>query len=93
MKVALFGATGFVGSYILDSLVERGYTPSVLIREKSKHKVIVPKNSKIVFGDIDDLNAIQKTIEGSNAIIYNVGIINVDSLIAKIIMRIVYCWL
>ena len=75
MKVALFGATGFVGSYILDSLVSKGYNVSLLIRKISKNKLVLPESSNIVFGDIDNIDAIEKTIKGVDAIIYNIGII------------------
>ena len=37
MKIALFGASGFVGSYILDSIIEKGFEPSVLVREGSEN--------------------------------------------------------
>ena len=75
MKVALFGATGFVGSYILDSLIDKEFSPSILIREKSKDKLSIPKNTNIVSGDIDDLDAIKETMEKADAVIYNIGII------------------
>ena len=41
MKVALFGATGFVGSYIVDELLSQGHKPIVLVRkdsEKNRHR-------------------------------------------------------
>tara|TARA_Y100000996_G_scaffold398226_1_gene366068 strand:- start:202 stop:1134 length:933 start_codon:yes stop_codon:yes gene_type:complete len=75
MKVALFGATGFVGSYILDSLIDEDFSPSILIREKSKDKLSIPKNTNIVSGDIEDLDAIKETMEKADAVIYNIGII------------------
>ena len=75
MKVALFGATGFVGSYILDSLIDKEFSPSILIREKSKDKLSFPNNTSMVLGDIEDLDAIEETMEGADAVIYNIGII------------------
>jgi len=75
MRVALFGATGFVGSYILDSLINKGYNPSLLIRKTSKDKLAIPEGGNIIFGDISDINAIEKTIRGVDAVIYNIGII------------------
>ena len=75
MRIALFGATGFVGSYIIESLIKNNYSPSVLLRDKSKEKLIFSEKNKVTFGDINNLNAIEKTIKDSDAIIYNIGLI------------------
>ena len=40
MKVALFGGTGFVGSYIIDELIASGHTPRVLVRPGSEEKLM-----------------------------------------------------
>ena len=39
MKIALFGATGFVGSYIVDELIKNGHKPIVLVRKNSEKKL------------------------------------------------------
>ena len=33
MKVAMFGGTGFVGSYIVDKLISEAFIPKLLIRK------------------------------------------------------------
>ncbi len=73
MKVALFGGTGFVGSYILAELLREGYNPRLLVRNESLSKVIEP--CKVVNGDIENENAVVKTIDGADVVIYNIGII------------------
>ena len=35
MKVAVIGATGFVGGYLVDALLDAGHRPSVLVRTGS----------------------------------------------------------
>ena len=40
MKVAIFGGTGFVGSYIIDELIKNKHKPIVLVRSGSEHKLI-----------------------------------------------------
>ena len=75
MRIALFGATGFVGSYIIELLIKNNHLPSVLIRKKSKEKLIYPEKNKIIFGDINNLDAIEKTITDADAVIYNIGLI------------------
>ena len=73
MKVALFGGTGFVGSYLIDCLILNDYIPQVLVRSGSENKIRSECN--IIIGDIADENAVEKTIMGTEAIIYNIGII------------------
>ena len=36
LKVALFGGTGFVGSYIVDELVSREHHPRLMVRSGSE---------------------------------------------------------
>ena len=62
MKVALFGATGFVGSYIIDYLIAEQFEPSILIRKGSEKKILQSDKCRIISGDINDVNAIDETI-------------------------------
>ena len=73
MKVALFGGTGFVGSYITRELVREGFIPKVLVQSGSLSKI----NSlcEVVKGDIQNKNAILETMQGAEAVIYTIGII------------------
>ena len=75
MKVALFGGTGFVGSYIVKELINQGYTPKVLIRPGSENKLVHPEKCEIVSGDIFNENSINEVINDVDATIYNIGII------------------
>ena len=74
MRVALFGGTGFVGSYIIDQLIESGRVPRVLVRPGSYQKIISPK-CETVEGDIANADAIMSVLEDAEAVIYNIGII------------------
>jgi NADH dehydrogenase len=75
MRVAIFGGTGFVGSYLTDALLTAGHHPILLVREGNEHRVSQPDLCTIIDGDIDDAVAIQKTLEGADAVIYNIGIL------------------
>ena len=75
MKIAVFGATGFIGSYILDSLIEKGYEPSVLVRKGSENKLSQPDKCTIVTGNVKDENSISETMANAEGVIYNIGII------------------
>ena len=73
MKVAMFGGTGFVGSYIVDKLISEAFIPKLLIRKGSESKA--QTRCELISGNIQDKSAVRKTIEGTDAVIYNIGII------------------
>ena len=75
MKVALFGGTGFVGSYIIDQLIDLGHKPRILVREGSDHKIQSSENCEIIYGDISNDTAIREVVDGSDAVIYSIGLI------------------
>lgn len=75
MKVAVFGATGFIGSYLVDALVNRDHEPHVLVRQGSEKRLRHPEACAITSGDLEDRVAIRATINDSDAVIYNTGIL------------------
>ena len=75
MQVALIGGTGFFGGYLVDALVEAGHVPKVLVRSGSASKLQRPENCLTVEGDVDSRDALAETVAGTDAVIYNVGIL------------------
>lgn len=75
MKVAVFGGTGFIGSYLIDELVTHGHSPVVLVRRGSELRLRQNEYCKKVYGDIKDAGAVHDTVAGCDAIIYNIGIL------------------
>ena len=75
MRVALFGGTGFVGSYLIDTLLDAGHNPSVLVRPGSEHKVRQVGRCRLTQGDIASERAIKTVLKDCDAIIYNIGIL------------------
>lgn len=73
MKIALVGATGFVGTAILNELVQRGHQVTALARNTA---AIVP-NERIIAKQVDVLKADQLAVvvKGHDAVIsaYNAG--------------------
>lgn len=74
MKVALIGATGFVGSHLLQELQSRGYEVTAIARSANK---IEAKGEKLkaVSVDISDVKALSAAIKGSDVVLsaYNAG--------------------
>ena len=75
-NVLLIGATGFVGSVVLNELLERGHKVTAVVRNAAK----LPQNELLtaVEQDVSDVEAIAKLAEGKDAIIsaYNPGWMN-----------------
>ena len=75
MKVAIIGGTGFVGSYLVDALLDAGHEPHVLVRPGSENKLHRASECSITKGDLDSTDAIDTVVKGCDAVIYNVGIL------------------
>ena len=75
MKVAVFGGTGFVGGHLTDALLAAGHEPALLVRYGSESKVQQAERCEIVAGDLSDKDAIDRVLDGCDAVIYNVGLL------------------
>lgn len=75
MKVAIIGGTGFVGSYLIDALLDAGHEPHVLVRSGSEGKLHRADECELTTGDLDSAAAIDAVLAGCDAVIYNVGIL------------------
>ena len=75
MKIALFGGTGFIGTYLVEKLLRTGHIPKVLVRPGSDRKLSHHNKCDIVTGTISDLGAVRDTISNTDGVIYNIGII------------------
>ena len=77
-NVILIGATGFVGSAVLNELVERGHHVTAVVRNAAK----LPKSSQVeaAEADVADVEKVADLARGKDAIIsaYNPGWANPD---------------
>ncbi len=75
IRIAIFGASGFVGGYLIDQLLEAGHEPSLLVRPGSEGKISQANRCRLVAGELESRDAIDETIDGCEAVIYCVGIL------------------
>lgn len=73
-KIFITGATGFVGSEVLNKLVERGFSIKVLVRDKTR-MTLQSKNVEPVEGDVLDKSSFSESLTDVDAVIHLVGII------------------
>ena len=67
MKVVLFGASGMIGSRVLNELVRRGHTVTAVVRHPEK---VQPANGvKVVQGDITSHADVAEAAQGADAAI------------------------
>ena len=78
-KVALIGATGFVGSHLLQELLDRGYEVTALARSVEKIQTENDRLKKIAV-DVTDLDALTEVLKGNDIVLsaYNPGWTNPD---------------
>lgn len=75
MRVAIIGGTGFVGGYLIESLLDAGHSVSTMVRPGSENKLHRAGQLRIIGGCLSSKNAIEETCEDCDAVIYNVGIL------------------
>jgi NADH dehydrogenase len=75
MRVAVFGGTGFVGSYLIDALIASNHAPAVLVRQGSENKLRHARRCRVTAGDLNSADAVEATLEDCDAIVYSVGIL------------------
>ena len=73
MQVALIGATGFVGSALLDELLLRGHRVVALAREPAK--LVARPQLQVVQADVSDAQQVQRAVQGTQAVLsaFNAG--------------------
>ena len=70
MYVALTGATGFVGSYTVKSLVEAGHRIRVLVRPARNASWLEELGIEICRGEMTDEDALSAFVEGADVVIH-----------------------
>jgi UDP-glucose 4-epimerase len=71
MNIFLTGGTGFIGSYILKALSEKGHIITVLARNPDKVPALkILPGVKMVEGEIDDADVIAESVKGKEVCIH-----------------------
>lgn len=78
MKIFVTGGTGFVGSHLVDALLERGHDVVCLARDPGKAQRIfpaAPPTLSVVTGRLDDARALEEGCDGVDAVFHLAGIV------------------
>jgi nucleoside-diphosphate-sugar epimerase len=70
MKVALTGATGFIGSHVLAELVEHGHEVTALVRDQPQADVVERRGATPAVVDIYDRPAVVSLLRDADGVIH-----------------------
>jgi uncharacterized protein YbjT (DUF2867 family) len=76
LRVLVTGGTGFVGTHVVNRLVQRGHAVAVLARNPRKTRNRYNRPVEAVSGNVLDTASLAKAFAGRDTIIHLVGIIN-----------------
>lgn len=82
MRVFVSGGTGFVGSHIVEALLERGDDVVCLVRDVRKIERLFPtrqRRPRFVGGNLGDATALRAGCEGADVILHVAGVIAAKS--------------
>ncbi|HEM48680.1 MAG TPA: NAD-dependent epimerase/dehydratase family protein, partial [Caldithrix sp.] len=74
MKVFITGATGFIGSFLVEALTKKGYQVKCLVRNSSKLNWISDLNVKCHFGNLNDPESLSKGLYDADYIYHLAGV-------------------
>ncbi|MDX9786698.1 MAG: NAD-dependent epimerase/dehydratase family protein [Desulfobacterales bacterium] len=72
-RIALTGATGFIGGMIAQRLIFGGWQVQALVRPTSIHKCSNKSPIKWILGDLDDLASLRSLVHGADAVVHCAG--------------------
>ncbi len=73
LKALVTGATGFIGSHLVQSLVEENWDVSCLIRSKSRTEYLRKFPVRFIEGSASDINSLGKAVKGQDYVFHLAG--------------------
>jgi nucleoside-diphosphate-sugar epimerase len=68
VRTFVTGATGFVGSHLVDALLAAGDEVTALVRSPAKAAGLAARGVRLVQGDLHDAAALRRGVEGADAV-------------------------
>ncbi|MEP6388697.1 MAG: NAD-dependent epimerase/dehydratase family protein [Halioglobus sp.] len=71
--VAITGATGFIGTHLCLTLLERGYDVRILARNPAAAQPLINRGASLVAGDLQNSDALSRLVTGATYVIHAAG--------------------
>ncbi len=75
MIIAVTGGTGFLGSHLVDRMLEQGHQVRTLVRKSSNLRWLEGKNVEFVEGDIRDAASLEPFIRDADIVYHIAGVV------------------
>lgn len=79
MKAAVTGATGFVGSHLVEALRARGDQVTCLVRSPKKAKALEAAGVSLVYGDLEQERSVAVFVEGADVVFHLASLLGAPS--------------
>ncbi|MFO8010635.1 MAG: NAD-dependent epimerase/dehydratase family protein [Dehalococcoidia bacterium] len=73
MKALVTGATGFVGSYIVETLIQQGHEVRALARKTSNTRNLQASGVEIAYSELDDRQSLIAAVQGMDTVFHVAG--------------------
>ncbi|MBN2578658.1 MAG: NAD-dependent epimerase/dehydratase family protein [Pirellulales bacterium] len=74
-KVLVTGASGFIGSHLVQELVRRGEEVSCLVRTTSQIESLRALKVRLFYGDVTDLESLTRAVAGHESVYHLAGVV------------------
>lgn len=74
MKALVTGASGFIGSHLVEHLLGRGYSVRCLLRKTSSTEWLKGLSVEYVYGDMFTRSALEEAVRGMDIVFHNAGV-------------------
>lgn len=75
MKAVVFGGSGFLGSYVADNLLDKGYEVVIFDTKESQH---LKPHQEMIVGDVLDMGAVKDAVKDAQVVYNFAGIADID---------------
>ena len=83
MKILVTGGAGFIGSFIVDELIQKGYSVRIFdnldpqVHAGGKRPKWLNKNAQFIQGDVRDYDALRKAMENMDVVFHHAAAVGV----------------